>query len=100
MTDDPQMRDGDKIYADAIDKQTTGLYAKFTVTRTDGQSEPGRKHDHCDYFVLDLTHDPFALPALKAYAEACRSEYPALASDLDAKLESAGLIGQAEAPPR
>lgn len=63
-----------------------GLYGKFYVHRADGKSEPGGKHDGCDYFVLDLTHDPFALPALKAYADACRSGYPALAADLDAKV--------------
>lgn len=62
---------------------TRGLYVKFNVTRTDGQSEPGRKHDGCDYFVLDLTHDPHAIPALAAYAKSCRSAYPLLARDLD-----------------
>ena len=59
-----------------------GLYNKFNVTRTDGTSEPGKKHDGCQYFVLDVTHDPFAGAALKAYADACRSEYPALAEDI------------------
>ena len=62
-----------------------GIYAKFTVTRTDGSHVRGGKHDNCDYFVLDLTHDPFAIPAIKAYADACRGEYPVLAKDLDAK---------------
>lgn len=65
---------------------TRGLFQKFYVERTDGTSAAGRKHDGCDYFVLDLTHDPFALPALAAYAKACRSKYPALAKDLDAKV--------------
>lgn len=46
------------------DERTTGLYRKFIVTRTDGKSAPGQKHDGCDYFVLDLTHDPHAAPAL------------------------------------
>ena len=49
-----------------------GIYRKFNVTRTDGSSEPGGKHEHCKYFVLDLEHDPFAKPALRKYAEACR----------------------------
>ena len=61
-----------------------GLYDKFTVVRMDGKGAPGKKHDGCRYFVLDLTHDPFAIPAIKAYADACRSEYPLLAADLDA----------------
>lgn len=62
-----------------------GLYNKFTVERTDGKSAAGEKHDACEYFVLDLTHDPFAGPALEAYATACESEYPLLARDLRAK---------------
>lgn len=60
-----------------------GIYGKFIVERTDGKSAPGEKHAGCDYFVLDLTHGPFALPACIAYAEACRAEYPLLAADLD-----------------
>lgn len=61
----------------------TGIYRKFLVERTDGSSGPGLKHEHCNYFVLDLVHDPFAIPALKAYADACREKFPALADDLD-----------------
>lgn len=68
------------------DKKTTGLYNKFSVARTDGSSSPGGKHDGCEYFVLDLTHDPFAVPALRAYAAACASEYPQLSDDLFAKV--------------
>lgn len=63
-----------------------GVYQKFRVERTDGSSAPGAKHDGCEYFVLDLTHDPFAEPALAAYARACTAKYPALARDLWAKL--------------
>ena len=63
-------------------KRVIGLYDKFVVVRTDGSSEPGRKHEHCKYFVLDLNHDPFAKSAILAYADACESEYPELAKDL------------------
>jgi len=66
--------------------KTRGLYGKFHVERTDGKSAPGEKHDGCEYFVLDLTHDPFAVPALKAYADACAAEYPLLAADLRPKV--------------
>lgn len=59
-----------------------GIYSKYTVTRTDGSSGPDGKHEHCAFFVLDLNHDPYAIPALRAYAEACRKEYPGLARDL------------------
>ena len=59
-----------------------GLCGKFIIRRTDGQSEPGQKHDGCEYFVLDITHDPHAIPALKAYALSCQDEYGMLALDL------------------
>jgi len=58
------------------------FYRKYIVSRTDGSSRVGGKHEHCAYFVLDWEHDPFAVPAARAYADACESKYPALASDL------------------
>jgi hypothetical protein len=63
--------------------RSRGLVDKFNVSRTDGTSDPGERHDGCSYFPLDVTHDPFAVAALSAYADACRSEYPYLAADLD-----------------
>ena len=65
-----------------FDNQGVGLYEKFRVERVDGRSGSGEKHDGCVYFVLDITHDLFAAPALVAYADACESEYPDLARDL------------------
>lgn len=59
-----------------------GLYEKFHVERTDGKSAEGEKHHGCEYFILDLTHDKHAIPALLAYIKACRKEYPLLADDL------------------
>ncbi len=69
----------------ATDKER-GLYRKYIIERVDGSSAPGRKHHDCDCFVLDLTHDPFAIPAIKAYIEACRAEYPLLAADLEKRI--------------
>lgn len=66
--------------------KTRGLIEKFTVTRNDGKSDPGGKHDGCRYFVLDMDHDAHAVAALKAYAESCRDAYPKLAADLFALL--------------
>lgn len=63
--------------------KTRGPYGKFTVTRNDGTSASGGKHADCEYFVLDATHDPFAIAALIAYAEACETEYPLLARDVE-----------------
>lgn len=65
-----------------MNDKTRGIYRKFDIQRTDGSSELGEKHHHCRYFVLDLEHDPFAVPALKAYATACRKTHPQLSHDL------------------
>ncbi|AEV24594.1 hypothetical protein Dsui_0174 [Azospira oryzae PS] len=65
--------------------KTKGLYGKFIVQRTDGRSLPGEKHHGCEYFVLDLSHDPHAYRALMAYAASCSEDYPLLAGDLRAK---------------
>jgi len=73
-----------------MDDRSRGLYDKFHIERMDGSSEPGGKHEDCEYFVLDLTHDPHALPALKAYADSCRVDYPLLAADLDNILSHSG----------
>jgi len=59
-----------------------GLFRKFNVSRTDGSDFPGGKHDGCDYFVLDMTHDPYAKAAAAAYANACEGTHPVLAADL------------------
>ena len=59
-----------------------GLYNKYTVDRVDGQSKKGCKHYGCNYFVLDMVHDPYARAAVSAYAEACAEEYPNLSKDL------------------
>ena len=64
-----------------------GLYGKFNVSRVDGRSAPGEKHEGCEYFVLDLDHDPHALPALKAYEESCRIAFLPLARDLEIRIK-------------
>ena len=63
-----------------IDKdKTKGLYGKYYVERINDKKG---KHKNCQYFVLDLVHDKYAYPALIAYREACKEEYPQLADDL------------------
>ena len=64
-----------------------GLYGKFHIARVDGTDAAGKKHDGCEYFVLDITHDPHAIRALHAYAASCHREYPLLAEDLYAILK-------------
>lgn len=70
----------------AINQHEIGLYNKFKVTRTDGKDAAGEKHEHDEYFVLSLSTDKNSIPAICAYIEACKSEYPALAADLHAKI--------------
>lgn len=60
-----------------------GFYMQYQVERLDGRDQPGEKHYGCIYFVLDLNHDPHALPVLRAYRDACQNENPALAAGLD-----------------
>lgn len=67
--------------------EARGLYKKYVVRRV---NDPEEKHDGCEYFVLDLDHDPFSAPALRAYADACERLYPKLAADLRAKLGTPG----------
>jgi hypothetical protein len=64
------------------DRRAEGLYGKFEVHRTDGTDAVGEKHHGCTYFVLDLQHDKHMPAALRAYADSCEAEYPALARDL------------------
>ncbi|MFZ6767809.1 hypothetical protein ACO0LM_12065 [Undibacterium sp. Di26W] len=59
-----------------------GLFGKFTVLRNDGKDARGEKHHDCEYFVLDVSHDPHAKPALAEYAKACRQTHPSLSADL------------------
>ena len=66
-----------------MDDRTKGWYRKFNVSRTDGRDGPGQKHAECDYFVLDLHHDPHSVSALRAYADSCEKDgYMRLAKDI------------------
>lgn len=67
---------------DDTGQSNRGLYGKFYVNRVDGQSGPNEKHEHCNYFVLDMNHDPNAIAAILAYAESCAETHPALSEDL------------------
>lgn len=58
------------------------VFEKFRVLRTDNTDGPGMKHHLCEYFVLDVSHDPYAMAALQAYAEACQITHPSLAADI------------------
>ncbi len=65
--------------------EAQGLFRKFMVQRVDGSDKQGGKHYGCEYFVLDVDHDPHAKAALQAYAQACAKSHPQLSADLIAK---------------
>lgn len=72
-----------KVSTDA--DRARGLIGKFNVSRNDGADAPGGRHTGCRYFVLDMTHDRHAAPALRAYAESCEADgYLELGKDLRA----------------
>ena len=74
-----------------------GLYKKFYVRRTDGSDAKGGKHEGCVYYVLDLTHDKHAVPAIRAYAESARDDgYDLLANDLETKADDIEEIARIE----
>ena len=72
-----------------MDDRQLGLTKKYEVVRIGDLG----KHTDCFFFVMDLTHDKFARPALLSYARACRDEYPLLALDLLKRLEQDGYEG-------
>lgn len=69
-----------------------GLFRKFDVKRTDGSDGPGGKHEGCEYFVLDVNHDPHARAALAAYAKSVWSTHPALYADMRERYDLSPLI--------
>lgn len=71
--------------------EAQGLFRKFNVQRTDGSDRPGGKHHGCEYFVLDVDHDPHAKSALQAYAAACAQSHTQLSEDLIARHGSAAI---------
>lgn len=60
-----------------------GLYDKFAVVRKDGKV----KHRYCDYFVLDMSHDPHAKKAMVSYVASLEraGDHPLLAQELTDK---------------
>ncbi len=70
------------------DSRKQGLYRKYRVQRNDGRDKPGDKHSDCQYFVLDLTHDPFARLAADHYADKAEQDgWLLLADDLRRRVE-------------
>lgn len=64
--------------------QAKGIVNKYTVIRNDGSD----KHKDCEYFVLDMNHDKYAKPAIRAYYEACLEEFPLLSYELRTRYDA------------
>lgn len=60
------------------------LQQKFWVDRIDGRDTSGGDRVDSKYFVLDYIHDPYAIPALEAYAAACFKDLPNLSQEISA----------------
>ena len=69
------------------EKHQKGFYRKYRVARLKPHSDVTKNSVDCRFFVLDYPHDPHALVALRAYAESCEQDYPALADHLLAILD-------------
>jgi hypothetical protein len=92
MASDPDQKRGlyRKYFVQRLDERDATPDVLLRLMRLDTRERPMRertalpppKHDRCRYYVLDLDHDKFAGPALRAYAAACAAEFPALAADL------------------
>lgn len=69
------------------DDKKRGVYKRYEVKRL---NDLDGKHDDCFLFVLDIDHDPFAVPALNSYIDACEHDYELLAHSLTHVLTSRG----------
>lgn len=60
------------------------IFPKYHVSRADAaEFDINSKHyGGCRYFVLDIDHDPYARPAIAAYAAHCVDTHPQLAQSL------------------
>lgn len=65
---------------------------RHNVSRKDqAENDPYSIHyGGCTYLVLDLDHDPLAVAAALAYADACAESHPHFASDLRAMISEIG----------
>ena len=58
------------------------LQQKYYVERIDARDRAGGDRVDSKYFVLDYVNDPYSLPALEAYAQACSKDFPNLSQEI------------------
>jgi hypothetical protein len=76
-----------------VEDKRNKLQQKYYVERIDERDRTGGDRVDSKYFVLDYIHDPYSLPALEAYAQACSKDFPNLSAEIRAlvqQLKSAG----------
>lgn len=69
-----------------------GLYEKYRVYRTDGLDNVGGPRADDKYFVLNLTRDPHAKPAMAAYAASVNPTHAILSTDMIREVLGGGAI--------
>lgn len=69
-----------------------GIYEKYRVYRTDGLDNAGGPRADDKYFVLNLTRDPHAKPAMAAYAASAKGTHPILSADMIREVMGGGAI--------
>jgi hypothetical protein len=75
--------DGNRGEGSMEDKRNK-LQQKYYVDRIDGRDLAGGDRVDSRYFVLDYVHDPYSIPALETYAQACSRDFPNLSEELRA----------------
>jgi hypothetical protein len=65
-----------------LEDKRNKLQQKYYVERIDERDRAGGDRADSKYFVLDYVHDPYALPALEAYAQACLKDFPNLSAEI------------------
>lgn len=78
--------------SDDVERDQRGWHNKFRVARIDGEHKAGKKHDGCEYFVLDLTHDPHAVATVMLYGQHVYFRRPGLYRDIVARYPGAKLF--------
>ncbi|HEY5530093.1 MAG TPA: hypothetical protein VIL51_11715 [Thermoleophilia bacterium] len=71
-----------------MDDKRNKLQQKYWVDRIDGRDLSGGDRVDSKYFVLDYVHDPYAIPALEAYAAACSRDFPNLSIEISGLIRS------------
>jgi hypothetical protein len=70
-----------------VEDKRNRLQQKYYVERIDERDRAGGDRVDSKYFVLDYVHDPYSLPALEAYAQACFKDYPNLSQEIRALVQ-------------